>query len=125
MRLSALVGGYAFAHADGRFNRVPSPQSRPSLRTGVIKLEFAGAQLRLHGAVDEDSTSRLNDETSSLVFGILVYQLRFHTASADSGIAAAGQDGMLDRLLWPEPRTRCIAVKAGCLRLQNALATVL
>ena len=32
-----------------------SAQSRPALRTGVIELEFAGAQLRLRGAVDEDS----------------------------------------------------------------------
>jgi transposase len=31
------------------------PQSRPTPRTGVIELEFAGAQLRLRGAVDEDS----------------------------------------------------------------------
>ncbi|WP_194273933.1 IS66-like element accessory protein TnpA [Variovorax paradoxus] len=30
-------------------------QSRPAPRTGVIELEFAGAQLRLRGAVDEDS----------------------------------------------------------------------
>ena len=32
----------------------PSP-SRPAPRNGVIELEFAGAQLRLRGAVDEDS----------------------------------------------------------------------
>lgn len=32
----------------------PSP-SRSTPRTGVIELEFAGAQLRLRGAVDEDS----------------------------------------------------------------------
>ena len=31
------------------------PQSRPAPRNGVIELEFAGAQLRLRGAVDEDS----------------------------------------------------------------------
>jgi len=34
----------------------PAPSSsRPTPRTGVIELEFAGAQLRLRGAVDEDS----------------------------------------------------------------------
>lgn len=32
----------------------PSP-SRPAPRNGVIELEFAGAQLRLRGTVDEDS----------------------------------------------------------------------
>lgn len=32
----------------------PSP-SKPAPRNGVIELEFAGAQLRLRGAVDEDS----------------------------------------------------------------------
>ena len=31
------------------------PPSRPTPRSGVIELEFAGAQLRLRGAVDEDS----------------------------------------------------------------------
>ena len=31
------------------------PPSRSSPRSGVIELEFAGAQLRLRGAVDEDS----------------------------------------------------------------------
>lgn len=31
------------------------PQSRPAPRNGVIELEFAGAQLRLRGTVDEDS----------------------------------------------------------------------
>lgn len=31
------------------------PQSRSAPRSGVIELEFAGAQLRLRGAVDEDS----------------------------------------------------------------------
>jgi transposase len=31
------------------------PQSRPAPRNGVIELEFAGAQLRLRGAIDEDS----------------------------------------------------------------------
>ena len=31
------------------------PPSRPSSRSGVIEMEFAGAQLRLRGAVDEDS----------------------------------------------------------------------
>jgi transposase len=35
---------------------VPAPSSsRPVQRSGVIELEFAGAQLRLRGAVDEDS----------------------------------------------------------------------
>ena len=29
------------------------PSSRPAARNGVIELEFAGAQLRLRGAVDE------------------------------------------------------------------------
>ncbi|MDM0009491.1 hypothetical protein QTI51_32315 [Variovorax sp. J22G73] len=34
----------------------PAPSSsRPTSRTSVIELEFAGAQLRLRGAVDEDS----------------------------------------------------------------------
>lgn len=34
----------------------PAPSSsRPVARSGVIELEFAGAQLRLRGAVDEDS----------------------------------------------------------------------
>lgn len=34
----------------------PAPSSsRPAPRNGVIELEFAGAQLRLRGAVDEDS----------------------------------------------------------------------
>ena len=32
-----------------------SPQLRSAPRGGVIELEFAGAQLRLRGAVDEDS----------------------------------------------------------------------
>lgn len=32
-----------------------SSSSRPTPRTGVIELEFAGAQLRLRGTVDEDS----------------------------------------------------------------------
>ena len=31
------------------------PPSRPAPRNGVIELEFAGAQLRLRGAIDEDS----------------------------------------------------------------------
>lgn len=31
------------------------PQSRSAPRSSVIELEFAGAQLRLRGAVDEDS----------------------------------------------------------------------
>ena len=31
------------------------PPSRSAPRSGVIELEFAGAQLRLRGAVDEDS----------------------------------------------------------------------
>ena len=31
------------------------PPSRPTPRGGVIELEFAGAELRLRGAVDEDS----------------------------------------------------------------------
>ena len=34
--------------------RTPPPL-RPAPRSGVIELEFAGAQLRLRGAVDEDS----------------------------------------------------------------------
>jgi len=33
----------------------PPPPSRSAPRSGVIELEFAGAQLRLRGAVDEDS----------------------------------------------------------------------
>ncbi len=34
----------------------PTPaQSRPAPRNGVIELEFAGAQLRLRGAINEDS----------------------------------------------------------------------
>lgn len=32
-----------------------SQPSRPAPRTGVIELEFTGAQLRLRGTVDEDS----------------------------------------------------------------------
>lgn len=32
-----------------------SPASKPAPRTGIIEVEFAGAQLRLRGAVDEDS----------------------------------------------------------------------
>ncbi|MDP9607161.1 UNVERIFIED_ORG: transposase [Variovorax paradoxus] len=36
----------------------PSP-SRSAPRNGVIELEFAGAQLRLRGAVDEDSLCRV------------------------------------------------------------------
>jgi transposase len=34
---------------------IGAPPSRPTPRSGVIELEFAGAQLRLRGAVDEDS----------------------------------------------------------------------
>lgn len=35
---------------------VPTPSpSKPALRSGIIELEFAGAQLRLRGTVDEDS----------------------------------------------------------------------
>lgn len=37
----------------------PPPPSRSAPRSGVIELEFAGAQLRLRGAVDEDSLCRV------------------------------------------------------------------
>ncbi|MDQ0086568.1 hypothetical protein J2W35_006951, partial [Variovorax boronicumulans] len=36
--------------------------------------------------------SRLNDGTSSLVFGILVCQLRFHTTSANTGHTLLSQN---------------------------------
>lgn len=36
-----------------------SQQSRSAPRSGVIELEFAGAQLRLRGSVDEDSLCRV------------------------------------------------------------------
>jgi len=38
--------------------RTPSPL-RPTLRSGVIELEFAGAQLRLRGVFDKDSLCRV------------------------------------------------------------------